>query len=370
MATLPRSRVHRPTTNAFFRGEEGARRTDEELALAKQRAEERKNSTKAPYRFYVPAGESRQAVICDDKPDFYMYEHALRDSEGRWGRLFCGCVKMFDVCAACEAIKESYYGMFMTVIDFTPFETKSGEVVEFSRKLLVVKPAQQKKFLRMYQKEGTLRGALIEFTRDGDKDASIGNDFEILEFLPEEEMQSYVREWTDQQGNKHVEYCDEPYVYEEIFEQPNADKIRALVGGAPTPGSREHERSTSARPTRGGTPAPRRPSPSTAKRHAAPDADDWEEPDTDLPFEPDEPKKASSGRATDRRASIPAPRRGAQPRQAEEAPIPRRRAVPPPVEEEEGEPVTPSRIGRRLMRGASEEAPPSASAARAARRAR
>lgn len=352
--TQRRAAAPRAKTSSFFRGEEGMRKTDEELALAKQRQEERRSATNAPFRFYVTAGESKQAIICDEKPDFFMYEHGLRDSEGRWGRLFCGCIKSHDICPVCESVKESYYGMYLTVIDLTPFTTRDGETVEFSRKLLVIKPAQQKKFLRMYQKEGTLRGALIEFTRDGEKDASIGNDFEIVEFVPEEEMQTYVRTWTDQQNKEHTEYCDEPYVYEEIFEEPTVSKLRALVGGGPTPGSREHD--GTARPSRGREPEGRRQAPPVRGRaREAAAEDDWSPAGDDAAFDADPPRR---GRAA------PPPRRGATPPPRTAAPAPRRgRAAP----EQEPDPEPPARATARRGRAAPEPEVPARAPARRGR---
>lgn len=229
--------------SGFFRGEDGMRRTEEELEIQKQRAEQRKAQNDKPFRYYTKVGKTQQIIICDDKPDFFMYEHAMKDAEGNWGRLFTGCTKTFDNCPACEALgRESYYGMYLTVIDLTPFTTRDGDTVDFSRKLLVVKPAQQKKFLRFYAKEGTLRGAVFDMTRDSDKDPSIGNDIEFVEFAPEDELETYTRSWKDREGKRHEEICHEPYNYEEIFDAPDSDAIRAIVGGEPPPGSREGDR--------------------------------------------------------------------------------------------------------------------------------
>lgn len=225
--------------SAFIRGEAGMRRTDEEIERQKQRSEERRNASNKPFRFFVPVGETRQIIVCDDKPDFFLYEHALKDSEGRWGRLFTGCIKEHDNCPVCTATgKESYYAMVLTIIDLTPFDTRDGSTVEFSRKLLIVKPAQQKKFLRFYNKEGTLRGAMFDMTRDGDKDSSIGNDIEFVEFVDEKELATYARSWKDREGKKHNELCSEPYVYEDIFEEPTMENLSAIVGADPVPGSR------------------------------------------------------------------------------------------------------------------------------------
>src|SRR5258706_3947024 len=273
MMTLRRSN----SRSAFYRGDAGLAKVDQELAKAKKRMEDRKNKKFAPFRFLVKSGETRQGCILDDKPDFFMYEHSMNDERGRWGRKFCGCVAETEICPACIALdREAYYAMMLTLLDFTQFKTKSGENVEFSRKLVCVKLTQQRKFLRFYEKEGSLRGAVFDFIRDGEKSSSIGNDIEFVEWIDEKELKKYVRSYTDFLGNKITEDCSVPFVYEELFEEPTVESIRAIVGSAdaPNPGSREHEENelgTSSRRT----------------RKAESDVDDWEDDTDDTPFDKD-----------------------------------------------------------------------------------
>lgn len=335
--------------SAFFRGEAGMRRTDEEIEHQKRRAEERRAAGNQPFRFRVPVGESRDIIICDDKPDFFMYEHALKDSEGKWGRVFTGCVKAFDNCPVCEATqKESYYAMYLTVVDLTPFSLRDGTEVEFSRKLLVVKPAQQKKFLRFYNKEGTLRGAKFTMIRDGDKDAQIGNDIEFVEFVDEDELAGYTRSWKDKEGKKHTEHCDEPYDYEKLFEEPTTEKLRAIVGGSPAPGSRQQaERELgSSRTKRRRDEAEEEEERPRARSRAAKD-DDWEEAEDAAPFDTDEaPRRGRAAPARD------------DDEEADEKPA--RRGVKTPSR-------AVSRSGRRVEEDEEEEAPARPAAGRRTR---
>jgi hypothetical protein len=209
--------------------------------------EARKEQGHQPFRFRVAVGGTTEFVILDDAPDFYRFEHNMKNPQTGFWDTFTGCTKEWDNCPACEATgRESYYALYLSVLDFTQFETRDGVKHEFSRKLLVVKPAQQKKFIRAYnkaEKEGrTLRGAVFEVTRDGDKDSSIGNDIEFVEYMEEDDLTAYVRSWKDKDGKKQTEDCSVPFDYEALFEEPDSDKIRALVGGEPAPGSREHDR--------------------------------------------------------------------------------------------------------------------------------
>ena len=314
--------------SGFVRGDAGRARTDTELKRQKERSEQRRAQANKPFRFYVPVGETRQFIICDDAPDFFLYEHALKDAEGRWGRMFCGCIKEFSNCPVCRtAERESYYAMALTIVDLTPFDTRDGDTVEFSRKLLIVKPQQQKKFLRFFQKEGTLRGALFETTRDGEKDATIGNDIEFLEFVPEKEMESYVRTWKDREGKKHTENCAEPYVYEEVFDEPTEEALLAIAGGDPVPGSRAaNDRELGARSSRSSGDRP-------ARRGRAAD-DDWEDAE--------DTRKFGRGKdADDEPPARPSRRRAAEPEEAAPTRSRTRRAAEP--EDQDDPPARPSR---------------------------
>lgn len=239
--------VQKRKATSVFRGAEGRERADEELAKQKARAEARKEQGHMPFRFRVAVGETTQFVVLDDAPDFFRHEHNMKNPQTGYWDIFTGCTKEWDNCPVCEATqKDSYYAMYLSVLDFTEFKTKDGTKHEFSRKLLVVKPAQQKKFIRAYnkaEKDGrTLRGAVFEVTRDGDKDSSIGNDIEFIEYMEEDDLASYVRSWKDKDGKKQTEDCSVPYDYDALFEEPDSDKLRALVGGEPAVGSRAYER--------------------------------------------------------------------------------------------------------------------------------
>jgi hypothetical protein len=236
----------RRRSSSVLRGSEGRKRAEQELERSKERAKQRREQGNMPFRFRVQEGDTTQFVVLDDEPDFFRFEHNLKDPQtGRWS-IFTGCVAEFDNCPVCQASgRDSYYAMYLTVLDLTPFKTKDGEKVEFSRKLLVVKPAQQKKFIRAYNKaeqEGrTLRGAIFETSRDTDKDSAIGNDIEFVEFMEEEELSTFKRSWKDREGKKQSEDCSEVYDYDKLFPETTTEELRQMVGAGPAFGSREEE---------------------------------------------------------------------------------------------------------------------------------
>lgn len=326
--------------SSHFRGEAGRRRAEQELEKQKAAAEARKSGMNMPYRFRMSAGDTRQIVVVDDAPDFFAFEHNLKNPKTGFWDIYTGCIAEYDNCPVCESSgKEAYYAMYLTVIDLTPYTDKNGNEVEFNRKLMVVKPAQQKKFTRFFEKNGTLRGAIFDMTRDGDKDSAIGNDIEFVEFMPEDELAGYVREWTDKEKKRHTEDCSVPYDYEKLFPEPTMASLRALVGGRPAPGSREQEE----RELGGGS---RR---TAGRRGAAPAAqeDGWDDAEEQgkAPWHGEEGEEEEAPATTSRR-----PARGGA------APAPRataRRTARAPVEDEpEEEPAArPARAtGRRTSR--------------------
>lgn len=300
------------TRSTHFRGEEGRRRAEQELEKQRAAAEARKSGQGQPFRFRVPVGETRQVVVVDDAPDFFQYEHNLKNPKTGFWDIFTGCVSEYDNCPVCESSgKDAYYAMYLTVIDLTPYKSKSGDQVDFSRKLMVVKPAQQKKFTRFFEREGTLRGAIFDMTRDGDKDSSIGNDIEFVEFMPEDELATYTREWMDREKKRHVEDCTVPFDYEKLFPEPTVDALRAIVGGRPAPGSREQEQeelggSSRRAPSRG---APTR---GAAQRPAAREEGGWDDADqgSDKPWDDDDADAGATATRPTRTTSRPAARTG------------------------------------------------------------
>lgn len=231
---------HRPV---FHRGSEGRERSTAVREEQKARRDMAGRQGRKPLRFFVPVGDTKEIIIVDHEPEFFMYEHNLK-LHGKWGNTY-PCINEWEVCPACEEVGPSYYGLFLTVIDLTEFDSKDGTHHEFSRKIMVVKPSQHKKFIRDFDRRGTLRGSLYEVSRDGPKDPAIGSDIQFIETVSDDELNNdYVSSWTDREGKEHTEnFGEEPLNYEEIMgDAPTADELRAMVGGSPPIGSRGQER--------------------------------------------------------------------------------------------------------------------------------
>lgn len=305
-------------TTAFYRGAEGRARAEEELAKSKAKAAARKEQGNMPFRYRISPGETGEFVILDDAPDFYRFEHAGKNPATGFFDLLTGCCAEYDNCPNCGSGNDPYYALFMSVIDLIPYTNKSNVTTQFARKLLVVKPAQQKKFMRAYDRAmkmyGTMRGVVFQVARDGQMDSAIGNDIEMTdEVIEEDDLQTYVRTWKDREGKSHTENCFEVFDYDALFPPATAEDIALAIGGNNTPGSAAHNDRVLGR-----TAAPSR------RRAAEPDDDEEEAP-------PRRRGAASSGwkkpGVSDR---MPSRRRAVEPEDEEpdddeeEAPPPRR----------------------------------------------
>ena len=214
-----------------YRGADGMRKMEEEQARQEADREARKAKGHTPFRFWTPTGSTRQLIIIDDAPAFFRYEHALKDRKsGRFDN-FLPCINDDANCPVCSVSeKPSYFAMYLTVIDLEPYEDRDGNWIEWSKKLLVVKPMQQKKIARLYEREGTLRGMVLDMTRDSDKDAAIGGDIEFVGWADEDELHDYYATYEDKDGKKHEILGDEVFDYEALFPDMTEKQLATIAG--------------------------------------------------------------------------------------------------------------------------------------------
>lgn len=228
------------TGSVFKIGAEGRKNVNREIKRQANKRAANDSQRGQPFRIWIRPGESKKVIILDDKPEFFMYEHQGKNPQtGKWG-FHVPCIKEVANCPGCETFeKDSYYAMFLSVIDLSKFEDRNGKVHKFSRKLMCIKSGQQKKFLRRFERSGTLRGQVVILNRDGEKDPVIGNDFEFLEMKDESALSSkkYTRKYKDAKGKVHVEDCSQPYTYTDVFQEPTEDSLRELLGADASPGS-------------------------------------------------------------------------------------------------------------------------------------
>lgn len=362
------ARASAPTIRTGYSGAVGLARAKQEMEANEAKREARKAAGFMPFRFFVTPGETRTVIIVDAEPTFFRFEHALLNrTSGKYDN-FVPCVSEHADCAACRADqREPYFAMYLTVIDCTEYTNRDGEVIPWSKKLLVIKPMQQKKYIRLFEQHGTLRGAVLELTRDGDKDAAIGNDVQFIEFADEDEMLDYETVYVDRENKETEIIGHEAFDYLHLFPELTEQQIAALAGVRmePAVGSRAGNRRAmdeeqpqgrahgrAAAPGRRGPPqagstATRRPA-----RGAAPQDDDQGPDDGQGDYVEDAPQAPARGAARRAPAQAAAPARGAAPARRS----PTRQAEP---EEAPAEPAQRT-VARRspAARPPADEAPP------------
>jgi hypothetical protein len=226
-------------SSAYADGREKALHEKAESDVKRAAQKEKGNM---PFRLWLRPEEERAIVVLDEAPTFFRHEHSYKNPQtGNWDGI-SGCVKETDSCPACKSLgKESYYAMYLSVIDLTTYKDKEGKEIHASRKLLVVKPQQQAKWFRKIDKaldeEGTLRGAVFILVRSDENAANIGDDIEADGFEPLENNPDFERTWKDREGKSHSEDLTEIYDYDKLFPEDSVEDLETQFNVAPAPGS-------------------------------------------------------------------------------------------------------------------------------------
>lgn len=235
-------------------------RMAKEIARQQKRKEESAANFAIPYRFFVKRGEKAELIICDDAVVFARYEHNYKGESGRRDQ-YCACLQETEICPACSALEDSrpYYGMFLTVIDESGYTKANGEVVPFTKKLLVIKSQQQEKWNRRIdthiEKYGTLRGAMVDvFRSDSQTSPATGDDIEFsghIDLDSKESADTYYREYENREGKTITEDLREVVDYEELFKEPTVEELEEKFNVAPPAGSDRANRSAGRATRRG-----------------------------------------------------------------------------------------------------------------------
>lgn len=203
--------------------------------------EEQRNTPKQRPRMYVPVGQTRQVVILDEDFGPKVHEHNIRNPKTGKYDIFELCPKNWEPCPICESDGESQSVVFLTCLDLTPWTTKKGETVNYTKRLLPIKSTQLAKYRRLLEKKGTFRGMVLNLSRDGKKESNSGTP-EFEEFLTEEEIKENFWNQAYVQDGKTLKTEGEdtrPYDYIKLFQKPSAARLRRLYGGSAPFGSDE-----------------------------------------------------------------------------------------------------------------------------------
>lgn len=139
------------------------------LATAEAELAKAKSPPPPIYRFHLLAGRESDVIILDPSFDeaVGLYEHNIQRADGSWGN-YIGCTR--KSCSACESHGESYYVIFLTILDLRSYVDKTGKTVPFTKMLLPIKLSILPRFQAIasaaMKKAGTLRGTQVKARRE------------------------------------------------------------------------------------------------------------------------------------------------------------------------------------------------------------
>lgn len=192
-----------------------------EQALGAAEREYEQNRRK-PFRFWLSGGDSGNIIFVDDA-GFAFWEHEMKVS-GYWMQVTC--LRGVDQrgCPLCQHFGRAhrYLVTLRTIIDLRPFDTKDGERREWSRKILATKDRTNKAVERRRKSRGTLVGSQYLVSRNDQKSARCGDDFE---FVKEVDLSQYKYE--DQQSKKMIQV--EPFDYGRIYAPAEFGVAKELI---------------------------------------------------------------------------------------------------------------------------------------------
>ena len=200
-----------------------------------------------PVRFWMPAETTKRIMFLDDEL-FQFYEHSVKIN-GNWRNYFiCRLKNKIDQsCALCDLDtgKDSpinrYYIGFLTIADFSRWESNKGKVYQYDRKLYGVKlgsqkrPGPMKKIKRLRERHGGLTGCVFDVYREGTQSSTVGDEFSLVEKVEPKDIPEYARKmgvnpepWHQKDNPDGKDWT--PFKYAEIFKPQSNDDIRAALG--------------------------------------------------------------------------------------------------------------------------------------------
>ena len=231
-----------PTDASFmYRGDAAVQAREQEL----ERQRVRREQGFAPFRYWLPVGDRGDIIILDNDLGPCYYEHAIPGPGNNWKDVTHElCPKEFDVCPLCAASgqKESYYAMFLTIMDMRPYTNRRGVVIPHNRRLLVVKAQQQPAFVRLKERLGNLRGTQMIMSRDSQQSANIGTPEFHASHGEEQIIAAFQHEEQRAQDNRVIKAANAdcyPYDYNTLFTRPSGEDLRRRYGGVVPAGSNQ-----------------------------------------------------------------------------------------------------------------------------------
>lgn len=189
-------------------------------------------------RFYIPNGAETKITFLDGKMDkddlldaMCYLEHNIYIN-GSWKNWF-PCTSETEPCPICEGDNEAKLVYVFTVIDHSEWKSeKTGKVYKDQRKLFVCKRNTFKMLQKKAAKHGGLAGCTFDVSRTGDKEASVGNDFDFVQKRNKAELIAAFPVLKDEMAAANYE-IEIPYYTANELRESGFGKLTTTIGNEP-----------------------------------------------------------------------------------------------------------------------------------------
>jgi hypothetical protein len=197
-----------------------------------------------PSRFRCEKNETKRIVVLDEKFTFGMREHSFQNwnENGRWTTE--RCISEWDICPLCSKDNVNTYDIILvTVLDLTPWTTKEGTTVEYTKRVLGLKKNDLAAFQGLMGVHGSLRGLVLDMTRgNGEKESASGKPTYVSTLSEEDMLSEFGHEARlSDKGTVIVPANDSVNVwnYDKYFGVPSKSELIRKYGLPAIPGSVE-----------------------------------------------------------------------------------------------------------------------------------
>ena len=204
------------------------------------------NTEKRINYLWVAKGDTRRIVILDVKPIVKLHFHI--DAGAKYEKV--PCISEHDSCPICEVAGQgSRFGkqkgyIIVTVLDLTPWTTKDGKEMKYTKKIWAIETEAQRNIVAKYlEKYGTTRGLVLDLTRSGAKGEGSSGSAMYEDFISEQQIKDNFTnpEYKNDEGKvlKPAGEDTRVFDYGKLFTLPTANDLRRKYNLSAPFGSKE-----------------------------------------------------------------------------------------------------------------------------------
>lgn len=207
-------------------------------AQGKKLAEEEKirRDNRIPFKFRLRVGDTKKGTFLDN-PNFFFSMHTIKNSRGTFDDYTC--LNDTENCPFCNAGFKASYVLAATIIDHAGYIDKEEKRHTHVKQLAIFKQVAQKRVLkRRDAADGkSLKYCCLEFSRDGDRECSTGEEITFFKKLTGAQLKKLIPKAIREKGKEEMIKWLTPFDLEKIFKPKSVEELTKVIGGKPPVGS-------------------------------------------------------------------------------------------------------------------------------------